>query len=296
MTCRRSILLMLLLAVLGMTVVAQRGPRGGGGGRGGGRGSFVPDPSVLPTWENDHQMPHDLFTFVRIRYSTGGRSRGWGGGGRRWHTDAPDADMNLSYRLQQMTSMRVKSVQPDEIGLDLTDPRLFSYPFIYIVEPGDIDFSDEEAAILRKYLLNGGFLMVDDFLGDEEYQNFHDAMKKVFPEREPQELEMSHPIFHSVFQLKMTKNQMQIPNVNLGTASEFNGGITWESNHVGNTRDVHFKSYFDDKGRMMVMVCHNTDNGDGWEWEGNNIYYFREFSEKKAYPLMINIVFYAMTH
>ena len=53
---------------------------------------------------------------------------------------------------------------------------------------------------------------------------------------------------------------------------------------------------FDDDGRLMAVICHNTDLGDGWEREGEDRWYFREFSEKKAYPLGINIVFYAMTH
>ena len=116
-----------------------------------------------------------------------------------------------------------------------------------------------------------------------------------FPSASPVELEMSHPIFHCVFDLKLAKNQMQIPNVDQGAASQYTG-ITWEVNHVGNTRDVHFKAIFDDKQRMMVFICHNTDNGDGWEREGDNEYFFREFSEKKAYPLGINVIFYAMTH
>ena len=289
MTLRRFILISLLLATFVAAVAfAQRGPRGfGGRGR-----SSNQEQSVLPTWENDKQMPHDAFSFVRIKYSTGGRGRGWGGG-RQWTTDAPDADMNVGFRLQQMTSLKVHSLQPEEIGLELTDPKLFSYPFIYIVEPGDLEFSDEEVAILRKYLLNGGFLMVDDFWGEYEWDVFYSQIKRVFPEREPQELDMSHPLFHGVFDLKMKKNELQVPNVGLGTESQWNGGITWERSDA---RDVHFRSIFDDKGRMMVMICHNTDNGDGWEREGDNIYYFREFSEKKAYPLMINIVFYSMTH
>src|SRR5438093_724960 len=95
--------------------------------------------------------------------------------------------------------------------------------------------------------------------------------------------------------LALSKNQMQVPNVRDGEWSKTTH-ITWERNHVGNTRDVHFRAIFDDKGRIMVMICHNTDNGDGWEREGEYAYYFHEFSEKKAYPLGINIVFYAMTH
>lgn len=69
-------------------------------------------------------------------------------------------------------------------------------------------------------------------------------------------------------------------------------GITWER---PDAREVHYKAIYDDKGRMMAIICHNTDLGDGWEREGENEWY-HEFSEKKAYPLGINIVFYAMTH
>ena len=58
--------------------------------------------------------------------------------------------------------------------------RLFDYPFIYIIEPGFLVFSEEEVAALKHYLLNGGFLMVDDFWGDYEYQNFYQQMKRVF--------------------------------------------------------------------------------------------------------------------
>ena len=66
--------------------------------------------------------------------------------------------------------------------------------------------------------------------------------------------------------------------------------------HGGDTRQVHYKGIFDDKGRMMAIICHNTDLGDGWEREGENEEYFHEFSEKKSYPMGINIVTYAMTH
>ena len=89
------------------------------------------------------------------------------------------------------------------------------------------------------------------------------------------------------------KEKPQIPNFETGEASQVNGGITWERYDA---KTPHYRAIFDDKGRMMVIICHNTDNGDGWEREGVYEYYFREFSEKKAYPLGINIVFYAMTH
>ncbi len=232
----------------------------------------------VPDWQRDAAFPNDVFTFVRIRYS-GLRSQ-------RWRTDFPDSDLNISYRLQQLTSLRV---DPDGRILELTDPELFDYPFIYIVEPGDLVFSEAEVQALREYLLRGGFLMVDDFWGEAEWDNFYREIKRVFPDREPEELPLSHPIFHCVYDLK---ERPQIPSIG---AAQWGRpyGITWEREDA---KEVHYKGIFDDRGRLMVVICHNTDLGDGWEREGEDEWYFREFSEKKAYPLGINIIFYAMTH
>jgi Domain of unknown function (DUF4159) len=246
------------------------------------------DRNAAPNWEINEHFKKDVFTFVRIKYISqeGGY---WRRGG--WQTDFPDSDLNFSFRLQQMTSLRV---DPDGKILEISDPELFDYPWIYIVEPGRLKFTEEEVPILRRYLLSGGFLMVDDFWGEREWRNFYDEIKRVFPEpeREPRDLEMNHPIFHCVFDIKETKNKLQVPNIYLGIQSQYTG-VTWER---PDATEVHFRAIYDDKGRMMVMICHNTDNGDGWEREGESEYYFHEFSEKKAYPLGINIVFYAMTH
>ena len=185
-------------------------------------------------------------------------------------------------------------VDPNGRCLEITDPELFRYPFIYIVEPGALTFTEEEVTILRKYLLNGGFLMVDDFWGDYEWDNLASEMKRVFHDREMFDIPRTHQIFNCVFPLPPELN-LQCPNIDVGTDSQITG-ITWERNHGGDCETLHFRGYNDDKGRLCVMICHNTDNGDGWEREGENEYYFREFSEKKAYPLAINIIFYALTH
>jgi hypothetical protein len=241
-----------------------------------------------PVWTNPKGFDKDVFTFARIQYTSG-----WGGGyyGRRggsWLTDAPDSDLNLSYRLQQMTSMKT---DPDGRFIKLTDPELSEFPWIYIVEPGSLSFSEAEVLALRKYLLNGGFLMFDDFWGDSAWQNVEREMKRVLPDRSFAETSLDHPIYHCVFEIK---GKGQVPNVGTGADSEFTG-VTWE-NHDGDTRTVHHRAITDDKGRLLVFATHNTDNGDGWEREGENEYYFKNFSEKVAYPLGINIIFYVMTH
>src|SRR5207248_1234739 len=79
---------------------------------------------------------------------------------------------------------------------------------------------DVEIPILRKYLLNGGVLMADDFWGERQWQVFHREMRRVLPEREFLELPMEHPIFHCVFDLKGPKNGLQTPNFWLGEQSK----------------------------------------------------------------------------
>ena len=237
----------------------------------------------VPDWERDQQHPHDVFTFVRVRYDS--RRGGWRPGGQ-WDVDYPDSDLNFSYRLQQLTSLQV---DPDGKIVDLTDPELFNYPFIYMIEPGRLVFHEAEVEALREYLLNGGFMMVDDFWGDSEWRNFAEQMKRVFPDREPVELSIEHPIFHFIFDLN---EKPQVPAIGHAMAGR-SRGITWER---PGTETPHYRAFFDDEGRIMVIACHNTDLGDGWEREGENQWYFREFSEKLAYPMGINIVMYAMTH
>jgi hypothetical protein len=241
--------------------------------------------TTTPTWENPAAFKNDVFTFARIRYDSGG----WGRRGGGWATDMPDSDLNLSYRLQQMTSMRV---DPDGRVINLTDPELADFPFIYIVEPGGLSFSEEEVIALRAYLLNGGFLMFDDFWGDSAWDNVEAEMKRVLPDRSFFELPLEHELYQRPFAIKA---KGQVPAIDQGVESQFSG-VTWEQQHDGDTQTVHHRGIADDQGRLMVLATHNTDNGDGWEREGESDYYFHNFSEKIAYPLGINIIFYVMTH
>lgn len=236
------------------------------------------DRNGVPEWKNDEQFKSDVFTFVRIRYdSGGGRNRGG-----NWATDYPDSDLNFSFRLHELTALEV---DPNGKILDLTDDQLFDYPFVYLIEPGRMWLADEEVAALRRYLLNGGFMMVDDFWGEAEWQNLYENMKRVFPEREPIDLPIEHEIFHCVYDLKV---KPQVPSIHAWYA-----GMTTERHDAP---EAHYHGIFDDEGRMMVIICHNTDLGDGWEREGMDPTYFKEFAEKWSYPMGINILTYAMTH
>jgi hypothetical protein len=292
---KRMLLILLATAVALSAVLAQqRRFRGGGGRFGGGtysEGSWISDDartarevsshsSGTPNWTNAPGFEKDVFTFVRVRRERAPYSRGG-----TWATDTPDSDLNLSYRLQQMTSIKV---DPNGRYLHLTDPDLCDYPFIYMVEPGSLYLNDDEVVALRKYLLNGGFLMVDDFWGEREWEGMAGEIKKVFPGKDFVELPLTHPIYHCVFEIK---SKAQVPGIRYW---EWSGGDTSEQGE--DSREVHHRAIFDDKGRMMIIATHNMDNGDGWEREGESHEYFEKFSEKISYPLGINIIFYSMTH
>lgn len=264
----------------------QRGYQYGfGGGRG--RSTEIYDFDEMdrfgvPDWEIDNKFKYDEFRFVRVKY----RSIGYSRFGAKWRIDYPDSDLNFSFRLQQLTSLKVN---PNPIVLELTDERILDYPFMYLIEPGDIDLTSEEVLGMRRYLNNGGFIMVDDFWSDYEWYALEEQMKKVLPGKRYVELELDHPIFSCVYDLK---KKPQCPAIGRYEMS----GYTTDRPGDPTARDVHYRAYFDDNDRMCMIACHNTDLGDGWEREGESEFYFKRFSEKEAYPMGINIVVYAMTH
>jgi hypothetical protein len=305
---KRAVLVIVLMSLLGGAVWAQR--RGGWRMRGNDTGIAYTEGGVpvdldrvrtareiashstdTPMWTNHPSFSRDTFTFVRIIYGRKNDGRVSYSGGS-WITDFPDSDLNLSFRLQQMTSIKV---DPHGRILRLTDPDLFNYPWVYMVEPGRMEFKEDEVPVLRKYLLNGGFLLADDFWGELQWQNFETEIKRVFPERTFVDLPMEHPIFNCVFPLKGPKNALQVPNGRTGIRTQY-GMPTWEVHDGEQCVDVHVRAMLDDKGRVMIIALHNTDNGDGWEREGENDYFFHRFSENISFPLGINIIFYAMTH
>jgi hypothetical protein len=290
--------LALLLAAASLVVAMAQEPSEGGRPRHFGvqDGSVPEDPrefrrgghgNEYPTWPVSKSLPNDVFTFARIRYNSYG-GRGWGRSGRQWATDYPDSDLNMSYRLQQLTSLQVN---PNGVVVDIDPEQMRNYPFLYMLEVGNISLTDEEAKTMRDYMLNGGFVMVDDFWGTEAWENFEVALKQMWPDRKIEEIPLEHEIFHMVFPLKV---KPQIPHIRFAEYV-IQQGITYEFDKPG-SEHVHYRGVFDDKRRLMMVICWNTDTGEGWEQEGTDPWYFREFSEKYAYPLGINIIFYALTH
>ena len=242
--------------------------------------------------------PADLskFNMVRVIYdSEGGMgeayyaydSRVWA----RWETDFPEGDDNFGHRLSQLTRIPVTKFASSRM---LTAPDLGDFPMLYMSDPGYMVVSPEEKAAFARYLANGGFVWVDDFWGDAEWQQFADVMREVLPGREWRVLTAEHPIFHTVFDLD--DGMPQIPALPFASP----GGSTAESPGAhkfpaGSLDEPQMRAWLDDDGRIMVLATHNTDVGDGWEREAYGEWYFETFSTK-SYMVGVNVVVYAMTH
>ncbi len=236
------------------------------------------DYTIEPMWPANEQYKNDVFTFVRVRYTSFRNIYGQ----PQWSVDYPDSEMNLSMRLQELTALKVN---PEPVIVDLHDPELLNYPFVYLIEPGYIRLTRPEVEGLRNYINRGGFVLVDDFWDIDEWRNFELEMKRVFPDRKIVDVPLSHEIFNNVYQLKTKPMIPSIGHYLRGRASD-----RWGVTHA------NYRAIEDDNGRIVMMICHNTDLGDGWEREGEDNGYFELYSEKYAYPLGINIVTYALTH
>ena len=294
---RRSALVIgVALLMAGLLISAHAQLWGGGGPRGRGRGRFGRG-SEIPQERQAEQdemakainpsFKEDVFTFARLKFSEFER-RGRFGRGRIWDDDAPEADLNLIYRLYQVTSLKI---QPGLHFIDITPSDLSKYPFVYLAASGLLLLKDEEVTALRNYLLNGGFLMADDFWGDDQWHHFYEQLKRIFPEREPVDLTLDHPIFHTVYSFRQ---QPQIPSVGTFqfTGLSYDPEFPFEEkNHA-----PHYFAIYDDKQRMIALICHNNHYGDGWEHEGDDETYFDKFSLPMGYPMFINILVYASAH
>jgi len=200
--------------------------------------------------------------------------------GEPWFIDGPAAEQNLSRRVKTATAIQVE----DPIVLSLDDPRLFQYPWIYFVEPGNLKMLDSDVGALREFLLRGGTAVFDDFHGPYEWANLEHELKRVFPERQIVEVTKDHPVFSSFYKIDA------YPQV-AGLGS-FLAGRTWEKGGFV----AHLRTILDDAGRPMVFINWNTDMGDGWEWSNVQEYPGYMKFTAMAYRMAINEIIYSLTH
>ena len=234
-------------------------------------------------------MPDGHFTFCRVMYERV-RTEAMGMG---WVTDYPYAEINLMTRLSELTRTTVsrdERGQPNHWVVRLTDPALFNCPFIMASDAGTIGLSPEEREQLRRYLVKGGFLWVDDFWGSAAWEHWSSEIARVLP---PSEYPISDvPCDDPVLRTQLTVEHVpQITNIQFWRSV---GGST-TSERGSDSQDAHFRVIRDSHGRIMVVMTHNTDIADSWEREGEDPAFFRQFSPA-GYAFGINVLLHAMTH
>jgi hypothetical protein len=234
--------------------------------------SSVKPPALAPASE---------YHFIRVEYvdlftSRRTFSRGW------WRQDWPEAEIHFSQGVRRLTRVDTG----EERHLPLTDDRIFEYPWLYATQVGYWDLSDAETNRLRHYLLRGGFLVVDDFYGLQDWSVFRDSMERVLPGRPIVDIDESDSVLHVLYSIK---ERVMIP------------GLRHLRRGAGGRIEVQaqegppcWRAIYDDNGRMVVAINFNMDVGDAWEHADMPEY--PEAMTALAYRFGINYLIYAMTH
>lgn len=273
-----SAVVVLVLITAGSLAFAQQIWTGGYGGWG---RRYPPRWPTLSDFDGSFIYCRGFYTSVRREESGSG-----------WNTDYPGADNNFSVRLAELTRVRVRfdeARQPVHVVVSLTDPLLSRCPILFMEDIGTAEFSAAEVTSLRKFFLKGGFLWVDDSWGSYAWSRWVREIARVLPPGEFPifDIPLTHSILHSLYDVK------EIPQVPSISHWRRLGGDT--SERGWDSADVYFKGIQDARGRLMVLMTHNTDIADTWEREGENAEYFDLFSPR-GYAIGVNFVLYAMTH
>ncbi len=231
--------------------------------------------------DRPEQNPHRNFYFTRGAYS----SSPWSWRGRSWATDYPKADQQFIYVMQRTLGWDIFSCE-NPIRLD--DPHLRSFPFLYMLEVGAMGLTPPEVEGLRNYLLAGGFLFIDDFWGEGQWANFEREIRQVLPGHSIEDIPMDHLIFRIVYPINEV---LQVPNI--GNGSTGNPAYYGECYRGGSCTPT-VRGIFNEDGRLMVVIAHNSDLGDAWEWAEQPRYPYDR--SNFAFSLAFNIIAYAMAY
>jgi len=243
---------------------------------------------------NDFPLPPDYqeqteWVFARLMYPPAPTARfdrsgsrfggsGWVHGNSSWTQDYPRADRHFVLALRRLTRVHTRSV---EQPVNLDDGDVYDFPWLYAVRTGEWKLSDSQAKVLREYLLRGGFLMVDDFWGTEEWEVFMQSLRKVFPDRPTSNIANDDQIFHTVYDLN---DRYRVPGA-------------WGLYGYGYQNDgdtPYWRAVYDDKNRVQVSIVMNSDLGDSWEYADDPGY--PEKYSSLGIRTAVNYIVYAMTH
>jgi len=245
----RAIILATAFVILGSAAIiaAQRG--------GFGRFAFIAQNDPPPT----------ELVIARWRFGTNGNIGHMG-----WSHNYPDAEIHLNQLLTEVTGIHVQPMSYRIV--DLASEEVFKYPFAYVSEPGEMELSEEEVDNLRQFVDRGGFIVVDDFDGPWQFDQFRRQMARAFPDRELQRLRLEHEVFHTYFDIE---------------------DLTIWAPYVPGGEPV-FYGFENSLGDLAMVACFNNDFANFWDWIDQRRYPLKPSSE--AFRMGINFVIYAMTH
>ena len=276
---RRWVPVLLLLMLAGF----QTRPQIRVWGRGGWRAN--PDREGLPATSTG--VVHRGFTFCRLLYQSVRREPL----GHGWNTDYPGSDHNFLVRLEELTTTKPAywaDGQPGYAVVRASQDELYECPFLFMSDVGTVGFSEIEVVRLRDYLLKGGLIYVDDFWGEWAWRQWSSEIGRVLPNRPIVDIGPDHMLMHALYEVSSVP---RVPSIQHWRRSRRRS--TSEQGAASQT--PHFRGIFDEDGRAMVVMTHNTDIADGWEREGEDDDFFYAFSPE-AYALGINIVLYTLSH
>jgi hypothetical protein len=254
----------------------QFGGRRGGGFGNGPTGGQCLVPGYKGSGEEDLPTPRKIehvgFVYARVRYHLQPFWRGE----VPWHHDYPDGDTMFPTSLGRLT-MADTDFNSFQI-VDIDSKELFKYPFVYMSEPGFLNLLPADVKNLREYLDRGGFLLMDDFRGNEsdnsQFENMYEQLRKVFPDREMAPVPSTHPVFHSFYDIE--------PKNMLPPYRMYNSG------------EPQFLGISDAKGNLQVMIDFNNDISE--YWQALDVGQCSLHDAGLAVELGVNYAVYAMTH
>ncbi len=185
-------------------------------------------------------------------------------GGGDWYANPTSLPNLVKFANKNLGTGISEEIATVEAG----NPEMMNYPFIHMTGHGNVVFSEQEARNLRKYLMAGGFLHIDDNYGMDKY--IRPQLKLIFPELELIELPFSHPVYHQKYDFPNG-----LPKIHEHDGKPPQGfGLIWE-------------------GRLVVFYSYECDLGDGWE--DPDVHHDSEPTRLKALQMGSNLLKYAFT-
>ena len=221
--------------------------------------------------------PEAEFHMARMIYRTNRYAGSHGYSNPMWAVDYPLAEAHFLPTLRRYTRV---DVAENTRHLELSDDLLFKFPFLWLQQPGAGGWNPtaKEAERLREYLARGGFMMVDDFWGDGEWESFESVMQRVLPDKTFVDIPDNDSVMHLYFDID---ERTQIPGDR-------------HLRNLGGLPPPHWRGIYDDHQRLIVIANHNMDIGDAWEHADDPGYPLPMTAF--AYQLGVNYVLYAMSH